>query len=116
VLDELLAQGELVGVGPNPSLHGFEEVFVDLTRHAPTALVAGASAFEGTLAAGGGVGVVADLAFLLDGGETIGQRLAGWAEVAVVLGVVGEVLFGEEATLAVGGGVGLGDVRGYPNL
>src|SRR3990170_8761457 len=76
------------------------------------AFVACALGFEGTRSAGGGVGVVADFAILLDGGETIGESLAGRAAVAVVLGVVAEVLLGEQAPLAVGGGVGFGDVRG----
>src|SRR3972149_10425428 len=72
-------------------------------------LVACAIGFEGTLAAGAG-GVVADLPLLLNGLEAKGQGLTGRAPVAVLLPVIAEVFFGEQPALAVGGGVGFGDV------
>src|SRR3989337_2103879 len=111
VLSELLAQADLLGFGLNPGLHGFEQMFVDPAGDAAPALVACAIGFKGTLAAGAG-GVIADLPLLLDGCEPIGQGLAGRAPVAVLIGVIAEVFFGEEAARAVGGGGGFWHVRG----
>src|SRR3990172_3476533 len=109
---ELLTQPDLFGFGLNLRLHGCEQVLVDPAGDAPTTLVARALRLEATLAAGSRVAVVADLALLLDGREAIGQGLAGRAPVVVLIGVVAEVFFGEQAALAVGGGVRFGDVRG----
>src|SRR3972149_4067802 len=108
VFGELLTQPDLLGFGLNPGLHGFEQMFVDPAGDAAPALVACAIGFEGTLAAGAG-GVIADLPLLFNGLEAKGQGLTGRAPVAVLIGGIAEVFFGEEAALAVGGGVGFGD-------
>ena len=104
---ELLTQPDLFGFGLNPGLHGFEQMFVDPAGDAAPAFVACAIGFKGTLAAGAG-GVIADLPLLFNGLETKGQGLAGRAPVAILLPVIAEVFFGEEAARAVGGGVRFG--------
>src|SRR3972149_2639537 len=56
------------------------------------------------------------LASLLGGLPAEGELFSGRAAVAVVVGIVAEVFFAEEAQGGVGGGVGFGDVGGDARL
>lgn len=71
------------------------------------AAAAGASRSEAAEGAGGR-GVSPDVAAWFPGLEVEGEDLSGGAAVAVLVRVIAEVLFAEEAEGAVGGGVGLG--------
>src|SRR4030066_1907009 len=74
-------------------------------------MIASAAGFEAAAGAGG-CGVVPALASLLGGLPAEGELFSGRAAVAVVVGIVAEVFFAEEAQGGVGGGVGFGDVGG----
>jgi hypothetical protein len=101
VLDEALAELDLLGVSTDAFGHVFEDGFVDPAGNAPVATAAGAARFEGTGATGGGrVDAVVASCFL--GFEVEGKDFSGRAEVAVLGGVVVEVLLAKEAQGAVG--------------
>jgi hypothetical protein len=111
MLDEALASLELLGFSADPVLHLFQQAFVHPARDAAAVPAAGAAGSELTGLAGAS-GVVADVSTQFGGLEAIGQCLACGAPIAVVLGVVAEVLLGEETEASVGRSMGLGDVGG----
>jgi len=96
MLDQALAELDLLGVSTHAFGHVFEDGFVDPAGDAPIAATAGATGFEETRSTGGG-GVGPDVAACFPGLEAEGKHLSGRAEVAVLGKVIAEVLFAEEA-------------------
>src|SRR3970040_1856555 len=102
---ELLAQLHLLRAMPDPALHLVQQVLVGPAGDTAAPRIAGAAGLEAAAGAGG-CGVVPALASLLGGLPAEGELFSGRAVVAVILGIVAEVFFAEEAQGGVGGGVG----------
>ena len=77
---------------------------------ATAAFAASTLCLDGTACAGVG-GVILDLSVLFGGLEAEGQLLSCGAPVVILLGVVTEIIFGEEPALAAGGSLRFGDER-----
>lgn len=115
MLGQSLTQFHLILVFLNPPLHLVQQFLIHPTGDATTAFVAGALGSDRAMSASAG-GIVLDVPAFFPGLKAERELLSCGAPVAILLWIIAEVFFAEEASFAAGGGVGLGDEGGYSFL
>jgi hypothetical protein len=114
MLDDRLSTPHLLRMKTVPAFHVIQDPFF-LQPGDPAAAGFPLRAFRPSPATvAGGRGVIADVAPQFITLKTERQPLAGRADVAIAAFDISEIVFREQAFLAVDRGVGLGDPRGDP--